>query len=238
MPFMTIKILLTFLSIVVSEASTSTQCDPRDGTCSNDDHTGDQTNLLQSRIETSLEKEDEAMPRVMEGIQEGNEVSSIQGGSAMSWILAKAGQSCSQACADVKSTCDASALSGVSSGRTVMDAATKAGKTCKRTIGWGYSFSPSICTSPRCCGNGACTGWCTYGNNGKRSCNKRTWGHHSRLCPCKAKATTTTLPPTTQAPTTQAPPPPDPVGPKLDGLDKNLKDSLQKLKDYIKNKQR
>jgi len=53
-------------------------------------------------------------------------------------------------------------------------------------------------------------------------------------------ATTQWSPPTTQAPaaTTQAPPPtsPAPIAPKLDKFDKKLKDILQKLKDYIKNK--
>merc|ERR1711928_133320 len=56
---------------------------------------------------------------------------------------------------------------------------------CKGTNPWGYDFTPSICTDKTCCGDGSCTGHCSYGKTSGRSCDvSPDNSHHQRLCPC------------------------------------------------------
>jgi len=100
------------------------------------------------------------------------------------WILGQPGKSCTEACESAGKSCSDINLYNVASAEDVQGVAGKAGKTCKNSVGWAYKFSPSICTSSQCCGSGSCTGWCTFGNRGERSCSETTGGHHSRLCPC------------------------------------------------------
>jgi len=106
------------------------------------------------------------------------------GPTVPTWILAQPRATCSSACAATGKTCDESWLQAVGSASEITRVAGIAGQNCKNTVAWAYDFSPSICTSSDCCGNGACTGYCAFGNNGKRSCATGTSGHHSRLCPC------------------------------------------------------
>jgi len=106
------------------------------------------------------------------------------------WTLADPGEDCISACGKKGLSCDQEELESVDSSEEVRAAATVAQQTCKHEVGWGYDFSPSICTSKDCCGKGSCTGWCTFGKNGKRSCSVKTNEHHSRLCPCKKTTST------------------------------------------------
>jgi len=104
------------------------------------------------------------------------------------WVLAAAGEDCRSACSKKSLSCDEAELLKVDSPSEVRAAAKEAQQECKHAVHWGYDFSPSICTSKKCCGSGSCTGWCTYGNSQKRSCSAKTSGHHSRLCPCVKKS--------------------------------------------------
>jgi len=100
------------------------------------------------------------------------------------WVLADAAEDCNSACAKNSLSCDEAELLKVDSPLEVQAAAQESQQQCQHSVGWAYDFSPSICTTADCCGSGSCTGWCTYGNTGKRSCMARTGGHHQRLCPC------------------------------------------------------
>merc|ERR1740122_23025 len=98
------------------------------------------------------------------------------------------GASCSQVCGSFSLTCSdkdfANSNFWTSSG--IMTMARNAGHACKKTIGWAYSSNPGVCVNARCCGNGACTGWCAYGKKGSTTCGTPASGHYARLCPCSA----------------------------------------------------
>jgi hypothetical protein len=155
------------------------------------------------------------------------------------WVLAVAGTSCDTACKSAGSKCDAAKLKATDSSQEVMAAAKSAGHTCKKTVGWGYSYSPSICTGSKCC-SGSCVGWCTYGTGKGRSCSD--WGcpDHQRLCPCTGGGAkpTTQAPTTTQPPswTTQAPSPPPANGDlhkKIGQLEKTIDEILKLVQKLI-----
>merc|ERR1712187_492438 len=86
------------------------------------------------------------------------------------------------------------ALAGVDTDAKVLDVAEKAGARCSSkagaTVGWAYDSNPGICTNPKCCGNGHCTGVCAFGKTEGRTCDSKG-GHYSRICPCKGGQSTT-----------------------------------------------
>jgi len=94
------------------------------------------------------------------------------------WILAPAGKSCTEACESTGKSCSDIHLYSVVTAARVQDVAGKAGATCRNSVSWANNFNPSIS------GSGSSTGWCTFGNNGKRSCSEKADSQYSRLCPC------------------------------------------------------
>eukprot|EP00973_Karenia_brevis_P053757 7467331-Karenia_brevis.AAC.1 len=121
---------------------------------------------------------------------------SMTGAGDMTWILAAENQDCKSACEDVGQFCHELKLQEVDTSREILEAAKAAGHPCENAVGWAYQHLPGVCTNPKCCGNGACTGWCAYGKGKTRTCTG-SLGHYSRLCPCGATIETTTTRTTT-----------------------------------------
>jgi len=103
------------------------------------------------------------------------------------WILAPEGGDCDSACNAEKLVCLEEALAGIDSRAEIEEVANASGHPCDGVAGWGYDNNPGICTNPKCCGDGGCTGICAYGNTGVRSCAGAAPGDYSRLCPCLAE---------------------------------------------------
>lgn len=108
------------------------------------------------------------------------------------WLLSESGASCSEACETEGLSCSEEVLTETDTEGEVLMAAQSAGHKCESGIGatapWQYEDNPSVCSSKDCCGDGSCTGVCTYGTNGAGgSCDASQHGS-SRLCPCAKKA--------------------------------------------------
>lgn len=103
--------------------------------------------------------------------------------AADQWVLGAEGQPCSTVCQSIGKVCNHRALQSGVTAAEVAALGTLVSYTCANTIGWAYDSNPGICTNPRCCLTGSCTGWCAHGDTGARSC-AATSGHYSRLCPC------------------------------------------------------
>jgi hypothetical protein len=108
------------------------------------------------------------------------------------WLLSNEGESCTARCQRAGSFCSTKRLREVGTAAGIQAAATAAGKTCKKTIGWAYNSNPGICTNSKCCGDGTCKDWCAYGRSGRITVTCDTVSaHYSRLCACDAKPTPT-----------------------------------------------
>jgi secreted trypsin-like serine protease len=103
--------------------------------------------------------------------------------SGTSWTLGNSGESCTAACRRQGKGCSSSALQGVTSRATILQAAQAAGGMCSSTVAWAYDHMPGICTATSCC-NGSCVNACAFGNTGRRTCDSQVAGGYLRLCPC------------------------------------------------------
>lgn len=93
-------------------------------------------------------------------------------------------ESCSNTLGGV---CDDVRLQAVDSPAEVLQLAGEAGISCTEAEDLSYAYSPSQCTGKYCCGDGSCTGMCTYGKNTyseARKCSAKAGFGHQRLCPC------------------------------------------------------
>lgn len=101
------------------------------------------------------------------------------------WTLGAEGQDCNRVCRAVNKKCNERALGIVRTAADISRVANLASYSCRSTTGWAYSSNPGICTNPKCCLDGSCTGWCAWGHHKASSCGApAAGGHYSRLCPC------------------------------------------------------
>jgi len=99
------------------------------------------------------------------------------------WVLGAQGQSCDRVCHSLGKVCNPQALQSGLTATEITSLGAQVSYSCANTVGWAYDSNPGVCTDPRCCLDGSCTGWCAWGNTGARSCSA-TNGHYSRICPC------------------------------------------------------
>lgn len=139
---------------------------------------------LQSRLPSPPVPQD--YDKLLQLHEDGSTGKVNEKGWVAQWRLAAIGQSCTMACKAHGQTCREKELMDVDTDTEIRYAASASSHGCKGTNAWGWDFTPSICTHKRCCGDGSCTGHCSYGKTGGRSCDviAKPCSHHQRLCPC------------------------------------------------------
>merc|ERR1719189_1928146 len=101
-------------------------------------------------------------------------------------FVATVGQTCTEACEQRSMQCDEGALKEGLSASGISALAQAAGSPCEGTQPWAYPGTPAICTDTLCCGDGSCTGLCSFGDKGGSTCEAEPAAHYSRLCHCVA----------------------------------------------------